>query len=121
MEANDATTLWEMWEKDRPGPSLLHSSYLYPGAWYIDGVAGIRRDPEHPGFKQFIIRPTLPDATDLTWANASFESPVGTIESNWSRKDGQLQLEVTVPPRSEEHKSELQSLMRSSYAVFCLK
>src|SRR3546814_5047242 len=25
------------------------------------------------------------------------------------------------PPRSEEHTSELQSLMRNSYAVFCLK
>src|SRR3546814_2078066 len=31
--------------------------------------------------------------------------------------------EVALPraPRSEEHTSELQSLMRSSYAVFCLK
>src|SRR3546814_2683902 len=28
---------------------------------------------------------------------------------------------VTVDPRSEEHTSELQSLMRISYAVFCLK
>src|SRR3546814_2001469 len=28
---------------------------------------------------------------------------------------------VRVPPRSEEHTSELQSLMRISYAVFCLK
>src|SRR3546814_8310475 len=27
----------------------------------------------------------------------------------------------TVPPRSEEHTSELPSLMRISYAVFCLK
>src|SRR3546814_5350917 len=27
----------------------------------------------------------------------------------------------TTPPRSEEHTSELQSLMRNSYAVFCLK
>src|SRR3546814_8396281 len=27
----------------------------------------------------------------------------------------------TYPPRSEEHTSELQSLMRISYAVFCLK
>src|SRR3546814_4931592 len=27
---------------------------------------------------------------------------------------------VGVPPRSEEHTSELQSLMRISYAVFCL-
>src|SRR3546814_1844945 len=28
---------------------------------------------------------------------------------------------TTVAPRSEEHTSELQSLMRISYAVFCLK
>src|SRR3546814_5148998 len=29
--------------------------------------------------------------------------------------------EVVQVPRSEEHTSELQSLMRNSYAVFCLK
>src|SRR3546814_8073599 len=29
--------------------------------------------------------------------------------------------ELYIPPRSEEHTSELQSLMRISYAVFCLK
>src|SRR3546814_10876132 len=28
---------------------------------------------------------------------------------------------ATIPSRSEEHTSELQSLMRISYAVFCLK
>src|SRR3546814_8506485 len=34
----------------------------------------------------------------------------------------QVQVEVlVVHPRSEEHTSELQSLMRNSYAVFCLK
>src|SRR3546814_4908817 len=30
-------------------------------------------------------------------------------------------LEVNLNPRSEEHTSELQSLMRTSYAVFCLQ
>src|SRR3546814_7818202 len=29
--------------------------------------------------------------------------------------------DAATPPRSEEHTSELQSLMRISYAVFCLK
>src|SRR3546814_7035352 len=29
--------------------------------------------------------------------------------------------EIDVPSRSEEHTSELQSLMRTSYAVFCLQ
>src|SRR3546814_10201312 len=33
---------------------------------------------------------------------------------------GQLQ-DMAIPGRSEEHTSELQSLMRISYAVFCLK
>lgn len=44
MKANQATSLWEMWEKDLPGHSLLHSSYLYPGAWMIDGLAGIKKN-----------------------------------------------------------------------------
>src|SRR3546814_6173822 len=37
--------------------------------------------------------------------------------------DGTDEIEValTPSPRSEEHTSELQSLMRKSYAVFCLK
>src|SRR3546814_9841466 len=38
----------------------------------------------------------------------------------WYYCDGVL-LGVTKPYRSEEHTSELQSLMRHSYAVFCLK
>src|SRR3546814_8361446 len=32
-----------------------------------------------------------------------------------------LRLEIPDPARSEEHTSELQSLMRTSYAVFCLR
>src|SRR3546814_1480973 len=34
---------------------------------------------------------------------------------------GILDLKLTAAKRSEEHTSELQSLMRISYAVFCLK
>lgn len=40
MRAHGATTLWEMWEPDLPNHSLCHGSFLYPGAWYIDGVIG---------------------------------------------------------------------------------
>jgi alpha-L-rhamnosidase len=98
MRENGATTLWEMWEKDLPGHSLLHSSYLYPGAWYIDGVAGIKRDPEHPGFQHFIIRPPHPGDTGLTWAKATFDSPAGLIRSAWETGgDGKMLMRVTVP------------------------
>src|SRR3546814_8863672 len=37
------------------------------------------------------------------------------------RLDAHIATVDRLPPRSEEHTSELQSLMRISYAVFCLK
>jgi alpha-L-rhamnosidase len=98
MKANGATSLWEMWEKDLPGHSLLHSSYLFPGAWYIDGLGAIGRDPDQPAFSSFIVRPPAVDATQVSWAKASFDSPAGMIRTAWHRKDGSLYLEVTVPP-----------------------
>ena len=101
MKANDATPIWEMWEKDLPGHSLLHSSYLFPGAWYIDGIAGIRRNPEDVGFKSFIIRPPLLEESQMNRANASFDSPVGKIESAWKRENGHFSLRVTVPVNSK--------------------
>src|SRR3546814_8328302 len=53
----------------------------------------------------------------------------GTLDINWTRvAEGLPRAEAFLgaffPPdfvRSEEHTSELQSLMRISYAVFCLK
>lgn len=98
MRENGATSLWEMWEKDLPGHSLLHSSFLFPGAWYIDGVAGIRRDAAHPGFRRFIAR--IPDLPQLDWAKASYDSPVGRIVSEWKRDDGLLKWKLCVPANS---------------------
>src|SRR3546814_8314663 len=45
-------------------------------------------------------------------------APIGQIGMAQARNDGSDQHLVR---RSEEHTSELQSLMRISYAVFCLK
>src|SRR3546814_6467138 len=45
--------------------------------------------------------------------------PSQTVLTEERRKSGVLRMKPGI--RSEEHTSELQSLMRSSYAVFCLK
>src|SRR3546814_2493705 len=47
--------------------------------------------------------------------------PRRASERRNSTQNGSASLWPTVMPRSEEHTSELQSLMRISYAVFCLK
>src|SRR3546814_6968274 len=49
-------------------------------------------------------------------STADFEGWCGWSESNRHSFRNRI-----LNPRSEEHKSELQSLMRISYAVFCLK
>ena len=96
MRENGATTIWEMWEKELPGHSLLHSSFLYPGAWYMDGVAGIRT--KAPGFRSFDIRIPKLTETQLSWAKADFDSPAGLIRSHWKRENDKTEVKLIVPP-----------------------
>lgn len=99
MRESGATTMWEMWEKDLPGHSLLHSSFLYPGAWYMDGVLGINK--KEPGFRSVEIR--IPRANELSieWARGSFDSPSGKIRSAWGYQGEERVVEVTVPPNCQ--------------------
>lgn len=101
MREHDATTFWEAWELDRPGHSLLHSSYLYPVAWYVSGVLGIQRNDEFPGFRKFIVRPPLAKETDMTFAKGSYKAIVGDISSAWEKKETGFELSVVVPPNTE--------------------
>src|SRR3546814_1065711 len=57
----------------------------------------------------------VPNARDTLAAEAM---PGGEA---WYRQQIREYTKLDLDPRSEEHTSELQSLMRISYAVFCLK
>src|SRR3546814_10453204 len=46
---------------------------------------------------------------------------LGVTEPPEVKQEPAVSIRASVKPRSEEHTSELQSLMRISYAVFCLK
>src|SRR3546814_9783335 len=48
----------------------------------------------------------------MPFVSSEVETPVGVAQGRWVSR---------LRSRSEEHTSELQSLMRHSYAVFCLK
>ena len=66
-----------------------------PGAWFYEGLAGIRPDPSAPGFKKIIIRPAI--VGGLTWVKAHYDSPYGRIVSNWKRDGKSLTLDVKIP------------------------
>jgi alpha-L-rhamnosidase len=99
MLRQGATTFWESWEGDN---SLLHSSYLHLGLWFLEGLGGIRPDPDRGGFHNFAIRPGIfqTPRAGLQWVQARYESLYGPIASRWTLGGNQLEMSVTVPPNS---------------------
>ncbi len=86
----------EYWNVDVP--SRIHTCYTGISSWFTKSVAGIRPDPEHPGFQSFLIKPVI--GGDLTFAEFTTESPYGTIRNRWEKTGDHLKMSVTVPPNS---------------------
>src|SRR3546814_2752395 len=85
-------------------------------------VAGARLSagtlPRRPGAADRYLERPDPHRTLRHGADRGAQGPgVGQLRRDASGRPAQLRHQA----RSEEHTSELQSLMRSSYAVFCLK
>src|SRR3546814_5922375 len=93
-------------------PQLLHY-----GDRFADFLAG---------FKPVRALLYLPDVARLEWARheayfAGHADPLDPAALAGMPPERYLALALDLHPRSEEHTSELQSLMRLTYAVFCLK
>src|SRR3546814_1878836 len=82
------------------------------------------------GLRQHSLAPPGVRRTGLNWRWRSGDVMLRTLGLNYRSRGGILQQGAEVSEllmengrcvRSEEHTSELQSLMRISYAVFCLK
>src|SRR3546814_5974484 len=82
------------------------------------GVHGLRRCPKAP-----LPSPPLPSQgrEEEPAAEAAPTNPGATSPRAGGRRGAAVGRRRPDRPRSEEHTSELQSLMRISYAVFCLK
>ena len=70
------------------------------GQWLYQSVLGIRPDPAGPGFKKFILAPQPDPASGLISAHGSYDSVHGPIVSNWTCENGNLKLDVTIPPNT---------------------
>src|SRR3546814_15950903 len=113
-----------------PSPTLFRSS---PGA----STGPVRPTPLGARAMPRRMEIELTSARDdggWTWRAAGAKAPKGTVDGGilpGEAKVGDVLrveadffvdgIQITSVVRSEEHTSELQSLMRISYAVFCLK
>src|SRR3546814_7345552 len=87
----------------------------------VAGIASAKQDPSSTAKR---ILPTLLFGADSAYGQLTTEAAVQSIgrkdveafHARWFHPNN-----ATLVVRSEEHTSELQSLMRISYAVFCLK
>src|SRR3546814_9225360 len=84
----------------------------------------IRRPPRSTRTDTLLPYTPLFRSTTARPAGHPFDLLVGVRPQEWQDRlflFGQGDRQAVRPDRSEEHTSELQSLMRISYAVFCLK
>ena len=88
MIGNGATTTWESWDGER---SRVHNCYNGVGIWFYQALAGLRPDPEHPGYEHFFVDPQPCTAVD--WVRVTKPTLYGTIriEINGTK------LKLTVP------------------------
>src|SRR3546814_9098649 len=85
----------------------------------VKELVGFRRVTLKPGETRQVAIPIRPDAFAL-W-NADMERVVEPGSFTIMAGARSAEVKDAKLTRSEEHTSELQSLMRNSYAVFCLK
>ncbi len=94
-----ATTIWETWKESDNIYSNCHPMFGSVSEWLYRWLAGIRPDPDYPGFEKFTIAPALPEGLD--YVNCSYHSPFGEIVSNWKNEgNGKQVFEITIPAGS---------------------
>ena len=103
---NGATTIWERWNsysvENGYGNSTMNSfnHYSYGSCleWIYNYMSGIKSDETAPGYKHFILQPTVDSQGRIDSVNGSYKSMYGMIESGWTSKEGEMATYSAVVP-----------------------
>lgn len=87
------SAIWERWDGKS---SLNHPALASIVDWFYADLAGIRPDPEKPGFANVIFQPDL--LCGLEYARAEYDSVRGLVRSAWKRESDRITLDVSIPP-----------------------
>lgn len=89
-----ATTIWEQWDGIN---SRMHSSFLSIGAFYIEGILGIRPLDDTPGYARFEIAPAV-GVGGMQHASGYLDTVRGRITCAWRIEGQNAELSIVVPP-----------------------
>jgi alpha-L-rhamnosidase len=99
MIGKGATTIWELWNGDTADPAMNSGNHVMLVGdlitWMYEYLAGIKSDPEQPGFKHLLMRPQ--PVGDLVFVRATHRSLYGLIVSDWKMHDGRFDWTVEIP------------------------
>ncbi|MGO8698297.1 MAG: glycoside hydrolase family 78 protein [Limisphaerales bacterium] len=99
MISKGATTIWELWNGNTADPAMNSGNHVMLvgdlGIWLYEDLAGIKPDPERPGFKHIVMRPE--PVGDLRFVKASHRSSYGLIASSWQREGDHFGWQIAVP------------------------
>ena len=99
MADHGATTIWELWDGDTADPAMNSGNHVMLigdlATWFYENLAGIKPDPEQPGFKHIIMDPT--PVGDLVYVKASHLSPYGLITSEWHKDGKEFEWRIRIP------------------------
>ena len=97
MAENGATTIWELWNGDKASPKMNSGNHVMLLGdlltWCYQYLGGMRSTD---AYKHIILKPAF-DIQDCEWANVGFDSPYGSITSNWKKNLQHLDWHVVIP------------------------
>ena len=98
MAENGATTIWELWNGNTASPKMNSGNHVMLLGdlltWCYQYVGGIRQKDN--AYKHILLKPAF-SIQDCSWANVSYDSPYGTVTSNWKKTLQHVEWDVTIP------------------------
>ncbi|MFB6343763.1 glycoside hydrolase family 78 protein [Saccharicrinis sp. FJH62] len=89
-----ATSLTESWQA-LDIKSMNHLMLGHLMEWFYAGLGGIGQDKSSVGYKSIVIKPDVIDS--ISYVKTSYESPYGTIKSEWQQDGSSFTLTVEIP------------------------
>ncbi len=93
-----ATTLWEDFKPVSADNSRNHMFFGDIVHWLFEAVAGIRPDPDHPGFRNIRFKPC--PVRPLDDFSVRTEAVFGTLSSGWKRIPEGVEYRFSIPAQT---------------------